>query len=231
MTNLMTKIGRAIPLTLLNEFLLRAPFLYRMSLLNYETQIDTNGGIEDLLSQLRQTFGVPGDVIECGCARGGASALMGRELIAHKIHKKVFAFDSFVGFQPAELRREREAGLTTAPDSAFTSTSLEYVSRKVKALSLESVIIPVKGFFQTTLPSMKAPVSYALLDCDLKESLTYCAEMLWPRLSPTGRMLIDDYQSTKFRGARLAVDLFVDMHKGEISEHGLLNRLYLVVKK
>ena len=44
-------------------------------------------------------------------------------------------------------------------------------------------------------------------------------------------MLFDNYGSADFKGARLAVDAFVEAHRGAIAEHGLLRRLYYVARK
>ncbi len=67
-------------------------------------------------------------------------------------------------------------------------------------------------------------------DCDLRESLVYAAEAIWPKLSTGGCLLFDDYHSPEFKGAKQGVDIFVKKHLAEISEHGLLNRLYYVRK-
>jgi hypothetical protein len=41
----------------------------------------------------------------------------------------------------------------------------------------------------------------------------------------------DDYDTYQiFKGPKIAIDEFVSKHKNEISEHGLLNRLYYIVK-
>ena len=51
--------------------------------------------------------------------------------------------------------------------------------------------------------------------------------------SKLGVMLFDDYEYElyhAFKGPKIAVDEFVHKYSGEISEHGLLNRLYYVMK-
>jgi len=221
-------VKQAIPPAILNRVLLAFPVLYRTRLVCYETTLRDGHGIDDLLSQLDLALGLDGDIIECGCSRCGASAMMANYLRSRQVRRKVYACDSFEGFDRAELAREREAGLTTACDRAFTSTSYEYVQEKLRKLNLGGLVVPVKGYFQHTLPHLNLRLCLALIDCDLRDSILYCAKTLWPRLVPGGRMVFDDYASADFRGARLAVDAFVAAHAAEISEHGPLRRLYYV---
>jgi O-methyltransferase len=147
------------------------------------------------------------------------------------IAKRIYACDSFEGFDPTELRREKDSGLTDTPDDAFTSTSLHYVRAKIAKLGFSDVIQPVQGFFQNTLPHLDVSICMALVDCDLQDSLVYAAEALWPRIVAGGRLLFDDYTSTEYQGAKKGVDLFTKKYAGEIQSHGLLNQLYFVHKK
>jgi len=128
-------------------------------------------------------------------------------------------------------KRERERALTAASEKAFTSTSYEYVKKKIKKLGLEDMVIPVKGFFQDTLPHLRSKLCFALVDCDLKESTIFCAETIWQNLVTKGRIVFDDYTCREFQGARLGIEFFVNKHKTQFAGHGLMNRLYYVVKK
>jgi len=146
--------------------------------------------------------------------------------------KKIYALDVFgSGFDVNELEEERRLGLTQAQNRTFTNTSFEYVKSKIKLLGLENIIIPVKGLFKDTLPSIDSTICLCLIDCDLRKSILYCAETLWPKLSRKAVMLFDDYGSMAYKGVKIAVDGFVNEHQQEISEHGLLNKIYQVRKK
>jgi hypothetical protein len=224
-------VKRAIPPSLLNATLLRFPALYATPWVRYETNLIEDHGVEDLLDQLGRTLDVPGDIVECGSSRCGGSVLMARLLRHRGVTKVIHACDSFEGFDRAELSEERRRGLTGASDRAFTSTSLPYVQRKLRALGLEEAIVPVKGYFSETLPRLRGPWSFALVDCDLRNSIAYCAEQVWPRLSPGGRMVFDDYACADFAGARLGVGDFLARFGDEIAEHGLLRRLYFARKR
>ena len=69
------------------------------------------------------------------------------------------------------------------------------------------MVIP--GFFGNTLP--KSPVkliSLLILDCDLYESYRTCLEYLYPKVQEDGWIILDEYFSPKYPGARIAVDEF-----------------------
>lgn len=228
--NWKVRIKQAIPPAVLNACLLRFPSLYGTSFVLYESNVNEHGGVFELLNQLSLVQQLEGDVIECGSSRCGSSILMAKQLaqVDGERTKRVFACDSYEGFDRSELLQERDAGLIAMSDQAFTSTSFDYVRRKIKVLGLQDVVVPVKGFFRDSLPTLSGPFCFALIDCDLKDSLSYSAETVWRRLSPGGRMVFDDYRS--YHGARFAIDEFIHKHHDEIAEYGLLNRLYYASK-
>jgi hypothetical protein len=229
--NWKAKIKRLTPPILLNNLLLTFPALYQTDLVYYETNLRQNHGIEELLAQLSLVVDKEGNIIECGSSRCGASVIMAKQLQAKHRHKLIYACDSFEGFNRFELEQERKAGFTEAPDSAFTSTSYEYVKKKIKKLGVDDMVVPIKGFFQETLPHLKSNFCFALIDCDLKDSIIYTAETIWPNLISGGRMLFDDYAAEDYRAARLGVDFFINKYQHEIAAHGFMNRLYYACKK
>ena len=158
-------------------------------------------------------------------------SLMANYLRAKDVGKIIYACDSFQGFDPTELEKERQAGLTKASHKTFTSTSYNYVKRKINKLGFEDIVIPIRGFFRDTLPEIESNFCFALIDCDLKESIIYCAETIWPHLMNNGVIVFDDYTSEEYRGGRDGIDYFVNEHESEFSEHGLMTRLYYVCKK
>lgn len=225
------KIKRAIPKELLNSLLLTFPFLYRTRLVQYETTLQEGHGIDDLLEKLKTTESCPGDVIECGSSRCGASVIIANALRSRGLKKKIYACDTFESFDPKELERERRQGLVNVPDGAFTSTSYEYVKKKIDRLGVSDMVFPVKGLFKDTLPSLREKVCFALIDCDLRDSLVYSAEMIWPNLSSGGSLVFDDYLSEDWKGARIGTDFIVNKFKDQISAHGVMRRLYYIDKR
>lgn len=222
-------IGKKIPLPILNNLFLRFPFLYKTKFVNYESCMD-NDSLNELIEGIVKTQELKGEIIECGCSRCGTTCILGNYLKKNKINKKIFALDSFVGFEPNELKKEREINHTVATTKSFTYTSLEYVLKKIKKLKLIEQITPIKGFFEYTLPKIKTNFCFGLVDCDLEKSIEFSSEMIWKKLTPGGMLFFDDYHNNEYKGAMIAIDKFVSSHKNEIKEQGDTGRLYHVTK-
>ena len=197
---------------------------------DYESVLD-QAGADDLRDALLDIAEVPGDIVECGSWRGGSAMFMADVLRERGIRKRIHACDSYEGFDLDELQAERAAGWTAEEDDAFASTSLKYVAAKIRQRGLDEVVVPVKGYFEETLPSLQGPLSLVLVDCDLSRSALFAAGTLWGRVEPGGIVLFDDYDNGQaFRGIRPAVDGFVAHHSQEVRTHGPMRRLYRVVK-
>lgn len=196
----------------------------------YETVLDPVG-VADLLAALADLDGIPGNVVECGSWRGGSAMIAAEALRRRGDDRLVFACDSYEGFDLDELELERQAGRTNERDDAFASTSLKYVEAKLRERGLDGRVVPVKGYFEETLPALEGPFALILVDCDLYRSILFAAGSLWPRLSPGGVVLFDDYLNERaFSGAAAAVEQFVADHQPQIEQQRLLGRLYLVRK-
>ena len=215
----------------MNKILLTFPSIYKMKIVNYESVLTLNNGIKELLNEIKEVKNIEGNIIECGSARCGTTAIMGNFLIKNKINKQIYACDSFEGFFNEEIKNEKKRGLTLVKESAFTYTSYDYVIKKIKKLKLSNKIIIVKGFFNETLSNIDSKFSLALIDADLEQSVTDSAELVWPKLSVGGVMLFDEYKSDEYKGAKLAIDRFVINHKDEIHKHYMMDRLFYVQKK
>ena len=216
-----------IPPMLVDNALLKMPILYRTKLVNYEA----NMGPEDLGALheiIREVVKVDGDLIECGSSRCGSAAITALWLRDYGANRRIFACDSFRGFDPAELRKEQQLDHLEIEGKAFTSTNKSYVLRKLRVLGLDETIVPIEGYFEDTLTGVPGPFCYALIDCDLEESMEYCARVLLPKLSPGGWMVFHDYESPDFKGAKRAVDRFVKEHLSQIESHEARGNFYVV---
>lgn len=220
---------RLVPADLLNRTLLAVPILYRLPFVNYESNL-RRYELSRLLELVEETAELPGTIVECGTSRGGSAIVMARRLHSLGSATKVIAVDSFRGFDLAELRTERSEGLVSGiADTAFTSTSLDYVQRKIAKLGLADTITLLDGWFVDVLPELRdTPVSLAFIDCDLRQSMTYCAQTLWPRVVTGGMVVFHDFAGRYFRGARLAVEEFVGHAAVANDSHGFQQGLYWV---
>lgn len=149
--------------------------------------------------------GVPGDVVECGTARGGSAALMGLILAERRADRKVWLFDTFEGMPPptkADPDYDRAVAFV-----GQCRGSLEEVQDLFRRLHLLDRAVFVKGLFEDTVPKTDVrPISVLHLDGDWYSSVKVCLDHLYERLSPGGVIQIDDYGH--WEGARKAVNEF-----------------------
>lgn len=139
---------------------------------------------------------VPGDLMECGVWRGGASILMRAVLAAHgDATRRVWLADSFAGLPvPNTASYPADAGLRLDLCPGLAVPQAEVIRNFERYGLLDDRVCFLPGWFKDTLPD--APIdSLAVLrlDGDLYESTIQALENLYPRLSDGGFCIIDDY--------------------------------------
>ncbi len=138
---------------------------------------------------------VPGDLIETGVWRGGATIFMRGVLKAYGVTERaVWVADSFEGLPAPDLA-------TYPVDAYWTSSTgriavgIETVRRNFERYGLlDDQVRFLKGWFKDTLPT--APITQLAvlrLDGDLYESTWDALTHLYPKLSQGGFVIIDDY--------------------------------------
>ena len=154
--------------------------------------------------------GIEGDFVECGVWRGGSSMTMALALLANgDSDRAIHLYDTFSGM----TRPSREDGVSSGIWWLdVLDAPLEVVQENMRSTGLDpEKIVFVEGPVEETLPKAR-PEKIALLrlDTDFYES-TYCELLhLYPRLSPGGVLIIDDYAF--FSGCRTAVDQYFREH-------------------
>jgi len=152
---------------------------------------------------------VPGDLIETGVWRGGASIFMKSVLKAHGVSdRRLWVADSFQGL-PEPNRDKYPADQGKIHDEFdYLKISLERVKANFERFGLlDDQVVFLKGWFKDTLPT--APIdklSLMRLDGDLYESTWDALSNLYPKLSPGGFAIIDDYGAMEV--CRMAVTDF-----------------------
>lgn len=169
-------------------------WLERSVLKNQETMIGKArlDAVWKLMSEVERNQ-IPGDFIETGVWRGGTCIFMKGFLKAHKnTERKVWVADSFEGFPPTNRPEEQTINNIVYHDLVVP---LEVVkSNFSKYHLLDDQVCFLKGFFSQTLPS--APIeklALLRLDGDLYESTMDALTYLYPKLSISGYIIIDDY--------------------------------------
>jgi len=159
-----------------------------------------------LLSQTI-AYRVPGDAVELGCFQGHTSVFLKKTLLWLAPEKELHLFDSFQGLpelgpedaetqHPHLIRRGAVACPKAAVDNYFAARDCPLPR-----------IVP--GWFRETLPQeLPGTISFALLDGDLYDSIQVSLREVWPRLSPGGIVVVDDYSWNGCPGCTQAVDEF-----------------------
>jgi O-methyltransferase len=147
---------------------------------------------------------VPGDLIEAGAWRGGASILMRAVLDSLGCtDRTVVVADSFQGFP------DLDAGESDGVDYSyeFFSVPLDEVKKNFARFGYEQGVEFVPGFFEDTL-SQLTDRTWALvrLDGDSYSATQVGLRSLYPSLAPGGYIVIDDYSVVE--GCRRAVNEF-----------------------
>jgi hypothetical protein len=164
--------------------------------------------IEDALRS-----GVPGDLFEAGVWRGGVTIFMRAVLKAYGItNRRVWAADSFEGLPKPDIDRYPEDAGDQHHTAEQLIVSLEQVMSHFERYDLlDAQVEFLKGWFKDTLPA--APVSELAvlrLDGDMYGSTMEGLLNLYPKLSPGGYVIVDDYGASP--GCRKATEDFRKSH-------------------
>lgn len=130
---------------------------------------------------------IEGDVVECGCFRGGSTANL--SLVCDIVDRRLVVYDSFAGL-PAPQPGDIYANEMT--EGGFTA-DLELVRATVTRLGRIGRCEFRKGWFEDTLPKHGTPIVLCFLDVDYQSSLRECVLNLWPHLTAKGYVFIDEY--------------------------------------
>lgn len=170
--------------------------------------ISGNRRLRGLYTAVRHvtTDGIPGDVVECGAARGGSAALMGLALKEARADRTLWVFDTFEGI-PAPTAADPDYDIAARYTGHFRG-DLGEVEALFRRLGILEEARLIKGLFAETLPRAEVGAIAVLhIDGDWYESVKICLDHLYDRVSRGGIIQIDDYGH--WEGARKAVEEFM----------------------
>lgn len=153
---------------------------------------------------------VPGDLVETGVWRGGTAIYMRAVLRAHGDgQRRVWAADSFRGLPPPTVPQDAGDIHHTFDHLAVSRADVEENFRKYGLL--DEQVCFLEGWFADTLPSAPIEAIAVLrLDGDMYQSTWEALTYLYPRVSPGGWVIVDDYGA--IAGCRQAVHDYRDRH-------------------
>ncbi|MBN2348943.1 MAG: class I SAM-dependent methyltransferase [Bacteroidales bacterium] len=140
---------------------------------------------------------VKGDVIECGCYRGGSTVNL--SLICSMVNRKLIVCDSFQGLPEPEANDAAHHNiLSDHVDQYYEgrfSASLEEVKNNITKYGSIDLCEFVVGYFEDTLPKLNRQTVMAFLDVDLVQSLKPCILGIWPNLQQGCKVFVHEAQS------------------------------------
>jgi predicted O-methyltransferase YrrM len=189
----------------------------KLTYLNLAALHDLQAAVRDAEDTSR-----PGALVECGCALGGSAIVLAAARRGND--RPVWVYDVF-GMIPPPSDRDGEdvkdrystivggeaKGLDGETYYGYKQDLYDEVAASFRRFGLPvetSNIHLIKGLFEDTLRPEGA-VALAHLDGDWYDSVMVCLERLWPLLSDSGVIIIDDYYA--WSGCRRAVDDFTAM--------------------
>jgi hypothetical protein len=169
---------------------------------------DLHACVVDVLEE-----GTPGDLIETGAWRGGASIFMRAVLKAYNVRDRcVWVADSFEGLPVAnETEHPYDSRLNLHLSESLAVGLDEVKGNFARYDLLDEQVRFLKGWFCDTLA--QAPIGQLAilrLDGDHFESTMDSLQSLYPKLSVGGYVLIDDYNGME--GCNKAIEAFRQEH-------------------
>ena len=140
---------------------------------------------------------VKGDVVECGCWKGGSTVNL--SLICKIVGRRLRVYDSFEGLPPPA---EGDPAAALSFKNGFVpgvyGGTQEEVMGNVRRLGAIEVCEFNKGWFENTLPHHEGAIVMAFWDVDLFSSLHDCLQNLWEWVIDGGAVFTDEYTEIPF---------------------------------
>lgn len=170
--------------------------------------------LDNVLTLCRRALeeGVAGDFIETGVWRGGVTILMRAVLAAYGVaDRRVWVADSFEGLPVPDPAHEADEGLDWSHVGVLKVDADAVRANFARYGLLDDQVRFLEGWFADTLPS--APIEHLAvlrLDGDLYGSTIDALDALYPKVSPGGYVIVDDYGG--WESCRRAVDDYRSDH-------------------
>lgn len=150
--------------------------------------------------------GVSGSVAELGVYRGDFA----KEINSVFSDRRLYLYDTFEGFPEKDLSYDITNRLLLDEAGKLTNTSVEYVLGR---MPYKDRCIVRKGYFPESASNDDESFVFVSIDVDLYKPTLAGLEYFWPRMNRNGYILVHDYFSYAYVGARRAIDEFSMKYK------------------
>jgi O-methyltransferase len=154
------------------------------------------------------------NVAECGCWKGLSTTIIANKLKRKNFKNQFYIFDSFEGLSGFK-KKDIRTGIKNFNESKVRKhfkSSIELVKKNL--LEFKSFIQIFKGWIPSQFSLIKnKKFSFVHIDVDLYKPTLDSLNFFGKRMVNGGLILLDDYGSLHFPGAKLATDNFLDKNK------------------
>jgi len=140
---------------------------------------------------------VKGDVIECGCYKGGSTVNL--SIICSEVGRKLIVCDSFQGLPKPDVNDKIQHNVHTDwydeyEEGRFSAT-LDEVKENISKYGYLDICEFIAGYFEDTLMNLKKNYVMGFLDIDLVQSLKPCLLEIWPNLQEKCNLYVHEARS------------------------------------
>jgi O-methyltransferase len=149
---------------------------------------------------------IPGDIVEFGCYLGTTSLFIARLLAVAATTRRFHVYDSFEGLPGKTIEDASVAGSNFR--AGELKASKRQLVRNFKHAHLKPPLIHKAWFNELKSKDLPNQIAFAFIDSDFYRSIYGSLEIVWPRLSSGGAVIVDDYNRSSLPGATRAVNDF-----------------------
>ncbi|MHB8072704.1 TylF/MycF/NovP-related O-methyltransferase [Desulfosporosinus fructosivorans] len=153
--------------------------------------------LEKLSQEIYENY-VLGNVAELGVYRGDFAKYINQ--LFHD--RKLYLFDTFEGFNKADIKVEQQMKFSNSETNDFQNTSIDIVVSKMKYPEMCRIM---QGYFPDTAISLEDQFAYVSIDADLYSPTYAGLQYFYPRMAKHGYIFVHDYGNSRFKGAKVAV--------------------------
>ena len=164
-------------------------------------QIDLRAALTRRLSRQIRNRNIIGCVAELGVYQGEFAALLNGLFP----ERRLYLFDTFCGFPPEDICREKDGA--SPPIDEFKDTQISTV---LERLPYPENAVIIEGRFPGSAANIDAGFAFVSLDADLYLPTYEGLRWFYPRLNPGGVILVHDAESGRFPGAGKALRQFCE---------------------
>lgn len=162
---------------------------YAESMIGLKRMDNIQNLIEDIIYNR-----IPGDLLEAGAWRGGASIFMKANLLVHGSDKNIYVCDSFQGLPRPFLHEDKDDVHYKIKSLAVSLDEVIENFNKWGVLLVGGNVWFVEGWFSETMPGLKNETfSLIRLDGDMYESTMDVLVNLYDSLAIGGYVVVDDW--------------------------------------